>query len=94
MSWSFSCLGKPSKVAEAIDKHSETLNGQSKVEFDDAKPHLMALVNENFAKQGTGYSEPTIDFEASGSGSFDVTKQEHVQRNCTVSIKPVWKTLV
>jgi hypothetical protein len=95
MSWSFSCFGKPENVAAAIDKYGETLNGQSKIEFEDAKPHLIALVNQNFAKEAP-YSVPTIKFSASGSGSAKSAPgiTEQVQRCCTVSVETLWAQLV
>lgn len=94
MSWSFQCIGKPAGVVQALKNHSDSFSGnpQSKLEFDDAKPHLIALVSENFITEGHGYHDPLIDFEASGSGSASGGEQR--QRNLTVSIKPIWKTLV
>jgi hypothetical protein len=92
MSWSFSCIGKPAAVAAALESHGNTLSGQSRVEFDAARPHLVALVRENFVNPGSGHTETLIDFEASGSGSARGDQQ--LQRSCTVSIKPTWKTLV
>jgi hypothetical protein len=96
MSWSFACIGKPAAVAAAIEAHGEKLSGQSRVEFDAAKPHLVALVKENFALPGSSYAEPLIDFEASGSGTTHGPpgSEAQVQRQCHVSVKPVWKALV
>jgi hypothetical protein len=94
MSWSFQCIGKPAGVVAALEKHSDSFSGnaQSKLEFDDAKPHLIALVSENFVTEGHNYHEPLIDFEASESGSASAGVQH--QRQLAVSIKPIWKTLV
>jgi hypothetical protein len=95
MSWSFSCIGKAAKVAEAIEKYGETLSGQSQAEFLDAKPHLIGLVAQNYiTEEGvkSGWIEGCIDFEASGSGSTKDGKD--AQRSCTVSIRPLWKTMV
>ena len=91
MSWSLSCIGKPEKVAEAIEKYGEQLGGQCKIEFDAAKPHLLALVKENFTTPGS-YSEPVLDFEAYGSGCASGDKQ--IQRDCSVILKRLNKTLV
>jgi hypothetical protein len=98
MSWSFSCIGKPAAVAAALDEFSATQNGQSKLEFDAAAPHLKALVSENFlsAQAGSGYVEPIIRFEASGSGSARGEGENAIQitRQCKVSIEPIWTKLV
>jgi hypothetical protein len=95
MSWSVSFIGKPEKVAEALEKHSASLTGQSKIEFDEAKPHLVALVNNNFNKrageQGGGV-EPFIQLDASGSGCAQ--RDEQVQRQVSVTLKSIYGALV
>ena len=48
MSWSVQFIGKPEKVIEALNAQSNTLSGESKAEYDNALPHLTALVGENF----------------------------------------------
>jgi hypothetical protein len=63
MSWSVGFIGKPEKVVEALQSHSEKLNGESKVEYDSALPHLIGVVNENF-----GHDYP-IKLTASGHGT-------------------------
>ena len=65
MSWSVRLIGTPEKVAEALDKESEKLGGQSKQEFDDAKPHLQELV-----KQNVGSASMLIDLSANGHATF------------------------
>lgn len=93
MSWSLSCVGFPKAVAAAVDKYSENLSGQSLAEFDEAKPHLLALINANFVSENSGgYIQPLLDFEASGSAS--VIQGKTTQSSCSVSIKPIWKTVV
>ena len=47
MSWSVNFLGTPNKVSEALTAQSEKLSGQSKQEFDDALPHMKALIESN-----------------------------------------------
>ena len=44
MSWSITVLGKPEAIIKALDEHSGTLTGQSKEEYDEAKPYLQGLV--------------------------------------------------
>lgn len=104
MSWSFNAIGKPALIAQALEEESKRLSGQSKVEFDAAKPHLVELLNNNFATSGSGYNEPLVQFEASGSGmaktevstadNGNVETVKQVQRNCSVSIKPLYGKLL
>jgi hypothetical protein len=63
MSWSISFVGKPEKVAEAVEQHGGTLSGQSKEEYEAAAPHLAALVRQNFAE-----IDLLIQLDANGSG--------------------------
>ncbi len=92
MSWSVQLIGNPENIAKALDEHSGTLSGQSKVEFDDAKPHLAYLVTQNFADASTNYVVPLVKLNASGSGS--VKDGIQVQRSCTVLIEPFYSKLV
>ena len=101
MSWSVSFTGRPEKVAEAIEAESAKLSGQSKVEYDAAKPHLAALVRQNFAREGSGYNEPLIEVSAHGSGASrtpvgkgEGAPPEQVQSQVAVSIKPVHTKLL
>lgn len=47
MSWSISFVGTPEKISEALIAHSDKVSGQSKQEFEEALPHLKALVESN-----------------------------------------------
>lgn len=101
MSWSFSAIGKPANVAAALKKHGEALTGQCKLEFDAALPHLVGLVEQNFSADGSGYGEPIIDIEASGSGISTGSKpggtgepNRQLQRDCTVKIGRSYRQLV
>lgn len=82
MSWSFRVMGKPDAVVRALEEESGKLTGQSKIEFDEALPHLIGLVKQNFNQQG---SIPTIKIDANGSGS----SKDGVQfcRSCTARIE-------
>jgi len=92
VSWSINLMGTPENVAKALDEESGKLSGQSKLEYDEALPHLKGLVAQNFGGSNL------IDLEASGSGSAQVdpvsreTKQ--VNRSCSASIKTQYKRLV
>lgn len=78
MSWSVNYIGKPEKIAEALEQQSEKLTGQSKTEFDAALPHLCALVKQNFNKAG----DYIVQLDANGHG-YDGFN------NCNVSIKAI-----
>lgn len=70
MSWSVSYLGRPAKIVEALVAESSRLEGQSKAEFDEALPHMTALLNMNFTLENSfGRVEPQIRFTANGHGS-------------------------
>lgn len=84
MSWSVQFIGKPEKVVEALQTQSNNLTGESKVEYDSALPHLIALVNENF---GTGYP---VKLSASGHGQTG----EKPTRQLTASIELIYGLLV
>jgi hypothetical protein len=89
MSWSVAVIGTPEKIVEYLEQESARLTGQSKVEFDDAKPHIVALVKENFKEAG----EPVlVDLQANGSGSGQGDVQ--VNRSCSVSVKPIYARLL
>jgi len=47
MSWSIQYVGTPDKLVDAMNKYSDSLSGQSKLEFDDALPHLKHLLLQN-----------------------------------------------
>jgi hypothetical protein len=84
MSWSVQFIGKPEKIVEALQKQSETMSGESKVEYDCALPHLVGLVNENF-----GY-DYAIKLMASGHGMTG----EKPNRQLTTSIELICGLLV
>ena len=95
MSWSISFLGRPEQVAQAIESYSDKLDGQSKVEYDDAKLHLAALVRQNFGDV-LGISMLRID--ASGYGQAKQVNEgqplRQVQRYLTLKIENLYATVV
>jgi len=91
MSWSVSVIGNPGDVVAHLDKTSATLTGQSKVEFDDALPHLKGLVSQTFNVNADALTP--IDLEANGHGSADAAGSQ-VYRTINVSIKPFHKKVV
>jgi hypothetical protein len=62
MSWSKTVIGKPENVAAALEAHSETLGGASKIEYDQALPHMVGLVKQNIG------SNMVVKVTASGHG--------------------------
>lgn len=87
MSWSIFYMGKADKVSDALTKHSESLSGPSKTEYDAALPHLTALVNQNF-----GNPDEVIKIAASGHGYFQDGEQK--QGHCSVEITSIYGVLV
>lgn len=90
MSWSVNYMGTTAKVAEALQAQSEKMDGQSKVEYDDALPSLINLVKQNFEPEGS--AEPIIKITASGHGYAAEGVQK--QRYFTVSLERVYNLLV
>lgn len=64
MSWSVNVVGKPEGILSSLDKTSESLQGQSKEEFDAALPHLKGIVSQ----VGGAYIEKCYSLSASGHG--------------------------
>jgi hypothetical protein len=85
MSWSVQFIGKPENVVAALDKHSESLTGQSKQEFDEAKPALATIVQQNVGG-------PLVHVEANGHATFsDGTK---TFASCSVKVSPIYVSVV
>lgn len=95
MSWSINLIGKPANIVAALEEESGKLTGQSKVEFDDALPHIVSLVKQNFANEEP-YVEPVLMIEASGHGSAksDDKGTRQVQRQCSVKIQHHYMRIV
>lgn len=85
MSWSVGIIGKPELVAQELDKYSETLTGQSKTEFDEAKPHLQSLMRLNVG------GETLVKLTASGHASF--AEGVKTYGNCNVIVEPFYSKL-
>lgn len=83
MSWSIAYIGTPKKISEALQNHSTKLEGNSKIEFDAALPHLQALVqlNQNTAQ------DPIFKLTAAGHAYTGYS-------SCNVNIEPLPATLV
>jgi len=82
MTWSFRGIGKPENIIRAaLEAHSETLTGDSKAEFDEVKPHLLALVGMN---QGNAYLPLIV--VASGHAARNMVDDKLSYSTCRVSI--------
>ncbi len=85
MSWSISAAGTPDEVVAALEKQSEELSGQSKVEYDDAMPHLIGLVRETFVEEGAPPAK--INLYANGHGSARMSDPPvQLYRRCNVNL--------
>lgn len=67
MSWSLNVVGTRDNIRAALKAESSRLTGQSKEEFDDALPHLDALLELNI---NTANLQQLYELEASGHASF------------------------
>ena len=83
MSWSFSAVGKPEAVLRALESQNSGLTGASKVEWDEAKPALAALV-------GANVGNVAVKVSANGHGSWSAqsadspTVKQSGQCSCVV----------
>lgn len=90
MSWSVGIIGHPDKVAAELEAHSATLGGVSLAEYNDAKPHLVALVKQN-ANNVKGGAPPVVSLTASGSGGMD--SSGITNRSIRVVLDAQWQKL-
>jgi len=92
MSWSICIIGTPEKVAVEIFNQGHKFEGQSKIEYNDAAPHVAALVQQNFASiMEPGYVVPIVKIQASGSGY--ARDGDQINRSISVSIDNYYGTL-
>lgn len=78
--------GTTKSVVEELRARSESMDGQSKIEYDASLPHIIALVEQNFAKdQNNNDVEIPITVEAYGHGYAvgDDQKDRSVQVHIT-----------
>ena len=65
MSWSMTVIGTSENIRNALQSESKRLTGASKQEFDEALPHLAALVGMNVNTN----REQLLELEARGHAS-------------------------
>lgn len=90
MSWSIAIIGHPAKIDAKLAELSNKFDSQTKVEFDDALPHLSALVRQNW--NPADQEQPVIKLEASGHGY--AVNGDQKQRTLKASIESFWATIV
>ncbi len=80
MSWSVNFIGRSEEIIKYLDDYSVKMEGggQSKIEYDDALPHLKALVLQNF-----GFNR-TIKIAAHGSGWAENGEQKNRSLYCSI----------
>ena len=91
MSWSVNMVGVSAAIAEALPKEAEKHDGQSRLEFEAALPHLLGIIRENFVAN-QGVSEAVLHLEASGHGH--VRDGLQIQRSLRVKLDSFYATLV
>lgn len=88
MSWSINFIGNTANVAASLAAQAEALEGQSKDEYVDALPHLVGIVQQNFAEG----IETQVKITASGHGYAANGVQKN--RQLVVSIEPFYGKVV
>jgi hypothetical protein len=78
MSWSINVIGKPEAVKRALARQSEQLTGQSKEEFDAAKPAIETLLDQNI-------ENGVVQLDANGHASLADGAKTY--GTCSVSLK-------
>lgn len=91
MSWSISLVGKPENIVKALEEESPKLTGQCKLEYDEALPHLVGLVKQNFQNDP---ASRLLDMELEASGSGWAKGDTQVSRTCTAKIGIFQKRVV
>lgn len=76
MSWSINFIGTSENIVKALQEHSTEITGVSKEEYDEALPHIEAIVKMNYNKD-----YPSV-IKVSANGHAQKDKYS----NCNVSI--------
>jgi hypothetical protein len=96
MSWSFQAVGRPDAVLRALDTQNAGLTDQSKVEWDEAKPALKALVGANAGNvmvevNASGHAQVEVRPVAHDTeGSPTKTERVRVAGQCNVTIRSLY----
>ncbi len=79
MSWNFNAVGTAENLAKALDSESARLSGDSKTEFDAAKPNLQGLLAMNVSNY------PRI-LRLDASGHASTSQGVVTESTCNVSL--------
>lgn len=82
MSWSNSWVGRRAGIKAAMARFSNQLTGNSRDEFETARPHLEALVDLNMNTDG----DPVLIIDANGHAYTAATEGGKTKRYCQVSV--------
>jgi hypothetical protein len=80
MSWSNRWIGRRAGIKAAIARYAATLSGNSKAEFDAARPHIEGLVDLNTNTDG----DPVVDVDANGHAYDNGKGQSYSQTQVTI----------
>jgi hypothetical protein len=80
MSWSNSWIGRRKGIKAAIAEFGARLTGNSKTEFDAARPAIEALVDLNTNTEG----DPVVLVEANGHAYHDADGKGYSQTQVTI----------
>lgn len=83
MSWSFNAIGKPESFPQFFDGESARLTGDSKAEFDAARPHLAGLIALN------SNANATVTLQVNANGHASKKDGAVTYQTCVVEIKPI-----
>jgi len=87
MSWSMNCIGTAAAIKAELARQSAQLTGQSKVEFDEAKPAIETILSQN-----VGQGPALLSFEGNGHANF--TDGVRTYGTCSIKVTPLSSRLV
>lgn len=87
MSFYVDYIGTPDKIKDKLAEHAETLTGQSKEEFEAARPAINTILDQNV-------NNGVVRLTANGHATIDTTTGVKTYGQCTVDLKPLGGTLV
>lgn len=86
MSWSVNFIGSIDNIKAAVEAESQRLTGQSKQEFDEAKPHIIGLLDQNVTQT------PMYNLSANGHGTWN--GKEYVNKYLGLKLETVHAKIV
>lgn len=86
MSYSVSFVGSADKVVDLLTDYSNKTSGQSKIEYDSALPHILAIVKLN----SPGITESIAAVKVSAYGHSTTNGEEVVSSSCSVTVERIY----